>query len=73
MMDAVNCGENKGCVTFPCSPPSNDICATVTWQRATNQTSRLINFELSGKTDGWVAIAFSRDKLMVKIIIKCKN
>ncbi|XP_019631228.1 PREDICTED: putative ferric-chelate reductase 1 [Branchiostoma belcheri] len=56
------CGVAKGCYGVPdgCSPPNCDLLST--W--VTDVTGENVIVEVTGKSDGYVAIGFSRDKTM---------
>ncbi|CAH1242948.1 FRRS1 [Branchiostoma lanceolatum] len=56
------CGVTKGCYGVPegCSPPNCDYLAT--W--VTDATGENVIVEVTGKSDGFVAIGFSRDTTM---------
>ncbi|XP_066298871.1 putative ferric-chelate reductase 1 isoform X2 [Branchiostoma lanceolatum] len=56
------CGVTKGCYGVPdgCSPPNCDYLST--W--VTDATGENVILEITGKTDGYVAIGFSHDLLM---------
>ncbi|XP_078575041.1 putative ferric-chelate reductase 1 isoform X2 [Branchiostoma floridae x Branchiostoma japonicum] len=56
------CGVTKGCYGVPdgCSPPNCDLLST--W--VTDATTETVIVEVTGKSDGYVAIGFSRDKIM---------
>ncbi|ELT98132.1 hypothetical protein CAPTEDRAFT_207798 [Capitella teleta] len=59
-IDTNACGESKGCYRNPpgCNQQTCDLILTWTPMR------RTVKFELSGDADGWIAMAFSKDKNM---------
>ena len=61
LLDLSTCGSSKGCYRNP--PDCNrETCEmVVTWKVKGDN----VEFELSGKSDGWVAVGFSKDKFMV--------
>ena len=63
-IDVNACGGTKTCFKVPDSCSGSDCDYLVSWSVLKDQ-NRKVEFELLGKTDGWVAIGLSDDKNMV--------
>ena len=62
-IDMEGCGRSKGCYRNPQDCRESYCDLVVTWVN----TEKDVHFELSGDTEGWVALGFSKDKKMVII------
>ncbi len=56
------CGRSKGCYRNPEGCRESYCDLVVTWVNMEKD----VHFELSGDTEGWVALGFSKDKKMVR-------
>ena len=57
------CGKSVGCYREPKGCDAAECEAIVMWEHKGDT----VVFQMTGDTDGWVALAFSEDKLMVGI------
>jgi len=59
---AEGCGQTKVCMHSPINCTSPNCTALATWRRST--VEGFVDFELMGKSDGWVALGLSNNTLM---------
>lgn len=58
------CGDTKGCFRLPTGCEADDCDMAVAWTPR-EQGDDYVVFEMQAESDGWVALAFSDDSLMV--------
>ncbi len=61
-IDMEGCGRSKGCYRNPEGCRESYCDLVITWVNMEKD----VHFELSGDTEGWVALGFSKDKKMVR-------
>ena len=62
-IDVSECGKTKGCYRNPADCTEQTCDMMVTWK----DRGEFVDFEITGDSDGWVAVGFSEDKKMVSI------
>ena len=66
-IDVSECGKSKGCYRNPKGCTESTCDMLVTWK----DQGEYVDFEITGDSDGWVAVGFSEDKKMVRGIHCC--
>ena len=61
-IDLSSCGAMKGCFTNPTDCARGQCDTIFTWEVQGDK----MKIELAGRIDGWVAIGFSNDQIMVR-------
>ncbi|KAH9502426.1 hypothetical protein Btru_075655 [Bulinus truncatus] len=57
-----DCGQSKGCLLYPRYCSGDDCKAAVSYQM--NSTDNTVTFEMMARTDGYVSLGLSRDRIM---------
>ena len=68
-IDVTGCGKTKGCYRDPPGCSGDSCTVLVTWK----DKNDVVSFELTGDTDGWVAVGFSTDNIMVSRTNLCDS